>query len=255
MATIGDVMTEDLWLDCVDDILKDNQQQYGMYTNIEGSNEYILSDDNQQLKLASEFLDDLKEIIPIYDEHIENDILTSFKVLYPVHSQKAEEHTDGRNDKPVAAFHITFNVALTLDSLSLSLKRSILNVVNSYYTNNGTWGSFDRVSINIHSNDGGIIVYIDDHYDIDNNKVIEAISRRAGENTMKTRIAEFLYDGKNLDSQEAYDKGLYRNILIELGLSADVIDAVVAINGDSIDTYNDLLYYHTGYNDLGQING
>lgn len=25
MATIGDVMTEDLWLDCVDDILKDNQ--------------------------------------------------------------------------------------------------------------------------------------------------------------------------------------------------------------------------------------
>lgn len=212
MATIGDVMTEDLWLDCVDDILKDNQQQYGMYKNIEGSNEYILSDDNQQLRLAPEFLDDLKEIVPIYDEHIESDILTNFKVLYPVHSQKAEEHTDGRNDKPVAAFHMTFNVALTLDSLSLSLKKSILNVINSYYTNNGTWGSFDRVSIDIHSNDGGIIVYINDHYDIDNDKVIEAISRKAGENIMKTRVAEFLYDGKNLDSQEAYDKDLYRNI-------------------------------------------
>lgn len=71
---------------------------------------------------------------------------------------------------------------------------------------------------------------------------------------MKTRIAEFIYDGKSIDSQEAYDKNVYHDVLSMLGLSTDVIDAVIAINGNSKDTYDSLLYYYTGYNDLDQIN-
>lgn len=71
---------------------------------------------------------------------------------------------------------------------------------------------------------------------------------------MKTKIAEFIYDGKSMSSREAYDEGVYYDILEELGLSTEVIDAVIAINGNSIETYDDLLNYHTGYNDLDQIN-
>lgn len=70
----------------------------------------------------------------------------------------------------------------------------------------------------------------------------------------KKQVAEFIYNGKSMSSREAYDNGEYYNILKELGLPVEVIDAVIAISGDSIDTYNDLLYYHTGYNDLDQIN-
>lgn len=71
---------------------------------------------------------------------------------------------------------------------------------------------------------------------------------------MKTKVREFLYQGKKMTSQEAYDDGAFDDILEELGVSKESVKLVVNINGDSLKTYNDILYAVTGYNDLEQIN-
>lgn len=70
----------------------------------------------------------------------------------------------------------------------------------------------------------------------------------------KTKVQEFIKNGRNISSQEAYDEDLFDDILLELNVPNEVIRAVVSINGNSLDTYNDILYYATGYNDLEQIN-
>ena len=73
----------------------------------------------------------------------------------------------------------------------------------------------------------------------------------------KQKIKEaFSYNGiDEITSQEAYDADVFSDILTEIfGVSKEAIDLVVKINGDNIDTYNDILEVVTGYKDLEQIN-
>ena len=51
----------------------------------------------------------------------------------------------------------------------------------------------------------------------------------------------------NITTDDAY------GILLDLGVTAQAIDLVLNINGDSIDTYRDILFATTGYRDFDQL--